>query len=277
MATVTTDVRITALPKQRSSLVSEPAAEPVVWTRRHTKWATGDDRFSFPPVPGYTGYIPRSQDYFGKSYVPSTYAALADFKAHKPTGELPSYLQTAVSQHAQKQSAPGSNRMPQAHIGSWPGCKYYSSQTGRASGSGQSKGKPFISGYTGFIPQLRSHFGEPYAKSVGGCIQEFHSRRGQAALAPPPARPSRSIEAPIPGFTGISKGRGRPEPPSLPSKDLSDQLPVPGYRGHIPGYIFSSETSYGKSATKCLHNFHQKLTHDKNARQADIVASRLQL
>ncbi|KAI8906507.1 hypothetical protein DFJ77DRAFT_190856 [Powellomyces hirtus] len=43
------------------------------------KSATGDDRFSFPPVPGYTGFIPRAQEHFGHPYVETTQSSLTDF------------------------------------------------------------------------------------------------------------------------------------------------------------------------------------------------------
>ncbi|KAJ3026697.1 hypothetical protein HK097_006316, partial [Rhizophlyctis rosea] len=54
------------------------------------KYATGDDRFSFPPVPGYTGFIPRSKEHFGRSYVETTNASLDDFQTMlKSKNQLP--------------------------------------------------------------------------------------------------------------------------------------------------------------------------------------------
>ncbi|KAI9204933.1 uncharacterized protein BJ171DRAFT_617961 [Polychytrium aggregatum] len=258
--------------------------DTTLWKSRGHLYATGDDRFSFPPVPGYTGYIPRSEEYFGRPYVETTKASLRDFKRmSKSKNELPGRIQAikdepkpSITMARQSKSKPSfaysadcspiddisPYRLPQEH-----------SQ------------KTFISGYTGFVPRLQNHFGEPYSNSVRKAIDEF--------TAPSSSRDSsRSRDKgtvhthPIPGFTGFIPGskygfattfgrtteiaydnfnhreeKGRVEAnvhPPLPSKDLSKTNPIPGYRGHIPSYIFSAERSYGVSSKECIDQFHTR-------------------
>ncbi|KAJ3358589.1 hypothetical protein GGF32_010110 [Allomyces javanicus] len=60
------------------------------WHNHHHDRAPGvpgDDRFTFPPVPGYTGFVPRSREHFGKSYAVTTLAALQSFEHMNSTKE----------------------------------------------------------------------------------------------------------------------------------------------------------------------------------------------
>lgn len=56
----------------------------------------------------------------------------------------------------------------------------------------------FIRGYTGFVPRLQMHFGQPYSKSVTAAIKEFNEN------VPADARKTKRVEInskPIPGST----------------------------------------------------------------------------
>ncbi|KAJ1558525.1 hypothetical protein HK096_010834 [Nowakowskiella sp. JEL0078] len=144
--------------------------------------------------------------------------------------------------------------------------------------------KTFISGYTGFVPRLQNHFGEPYTNSVRKAIEEFTDPIGSHRSKPTIDNISLNVQVkthPIPGFTGFIPGakygyattfgktseiayenfnqrdfRGRlPPTNSEPKKNLSQAQPIPGYKGHIPQFIFSSERSYGVSTKECLEKF----------------------
>lgn len=133
-----------------------------VWKLKN-KYHTGDDRFSFPPVPGYTGFIPRQKEHFGQPYVQATKESLLDFQQmlaikHKTTPRV----EAIAKQPIKKPTA-----VPTF-------C--YSAATGVVDESSPYKpgsDATFISGYTGFVPRLQKHFGEPYGDSVKHAIKEF--------------------------------------------------------------------------------------------------------
>lgn len=125
--------------------------KPWVW-KGSNKYATGDDRFSFPPVPGYTGYIPRSQEHFGRAYVETTNASLASFqKMLKSKNQLPPRIQ-AIKARAEK-GIPVSSNSPASSPNEAP-----KAQTAASAESTSN----FISGYTGYVPRLQNHFGEVF-------------------------------------------------------------------------------------------------------------------
>ncbi|KAJ3332964.1 hypothetical protein HDU76_012461 [Blyttiomyces sp. JEL0837] len=294
--------------KQKANNISQAMSgdQEYIW-KRGNKYATGDDRFSFPPVPGYTGYIPRSQEHFGRPYVETTKASLADFESMlKSKSELPNRIQAikekggkpAISDHRSSRS-PGNAGASTANGG----------ESGDAGANGTSGGnggggnggpykmaakhpeKTFISGYTGFVPRLQNHFGEPYSSSVRRAIDEFTSPRPKHDPYSESTRPPVEVKQvnrtqPIPGFTGFipgskygfattfgktteiaydnfnnrdERGRTANTPSShLPAKQLANSLPIPGYRGHIPNYIFAAERSYGVSSKECIEVFQRQ-------------------
>ncbi|KAJ3105269.1 hypothetical protein HDU97_008292 [Phlyctochytrium planicorne] len=286
--------------------------EEYVW-KKGNKYATADDRFSFPPVPGYTGYIPRSQEHFGRPYVEATSASLADFMSMlKSKSELPARIRAIKNEQKPIISAKVSKKDNKA-----AGNKTGSSNAAAAAAAGGEAASPskptfaysaasspidekspyklpphhvektFISGYTGFVPRLQNHFGEPYSDSVRKAIDDFTAPRPSRDLYKEPFKiqkiKSITKTHPIPGFTGFIPGskygfattfgktteiayenfnnrdeKGRIQThhiTQLPQKDLSQSLPIPGYRGHIPNYIFAAERSYGVSSKECINGF----------------------
>ncbi|KAI8830463.1 hypothetical protein BC829DRAFT_366447 [Chytridium lagenaria] len=182
----------------RGPIGTSDEQQEYVW-KKVNKYATADDRFSFPPVPGYTGYIPRSQEHFGRPYVETTNASLADFMSMlKSKSELPARIRAIKDQQKPIISAKQvSSSSGKDKSGSNPST---SNATVATSSSTSSPSKPtfaysaassrvddkspyklpqkhsektFISGYTGFVPRLQNHFGEPYSDSVRKAIDEF--------------------------------------------------------------------------------------------------------
>jgi hypothetical protein len=135
-----------------------------IWKGRNT-YATGDDRFSFPPVPGYTGYIARSQDHFGRPFVDTTNASLLDFKRMmKSKNTLPpkvtAILRNRKLKEQQEQQNPTATQKP-VHISSFdPYAKSTMEDLSPYKLPKDHPQKTFISGYTGFVPRLQHHFGE---------------------------------------------------------------------------------------------------------------------
>ncbi|KAI8622792.1 hypothetical protein BC830DRAFT_1087809 [Chytriomyces sp. MP71] len=277
------DIQKTAAAKREDLLAQRSSAnaktsnqeKEYVW-KRVNKYATGDDRFSFPPVPGYTGYIPRSQEHFGRPYVETTNASLVDFQSMlKSRNELPPRVQAIKDQQkptiSDKSHAQGSKRP--THATTSTGAKPSFAYAAAASPiddkspyklSAKHPEKTYISGYTGFVPRLQNHFGEPYSDSVRKAIDEFTVPK---STRDPYKEPHKEVKVknfsttqPIPGFTGFIPGskygfattfgktteiayenfnkrddRGRivsGQSTRLPSKQLAESMPIPGYRGH---------------------------------------------
>ncbi|KAJ3258955.1 hypothetical protein HK103_003096 [Boothiomyces macroporosus] len=198
-----------------------------VWDRK-TTYATGDDRFSFPPVPGYTGYIPRSQDHFGRPFVEATNASLKDFQRMlRSKNTLPPKVLAIQSQRRNKkeseQAAPAETKP--SHITCFD--PYAQSVIDELSPYRLPAGHPqktFISGYTGF----------PYSCIVREAIEDF----GQT---PPPVNP----------YENPKRFQHR-EPKRLTTD------PIPGFTGFIPGAKTSYSMSFGKTAEHAYDQFNNR-------------------
>ncbi|TPX36038.1 hypothetical protein SmJEL517_g01715 [Synchytrium microbalum] len=231
----------------------------VVWGQEKT-WATGDDRFSFPPVPGYTGYIPRSKEHFGHSYVQTTSESLSEFQGMMARkNELPPRVKAVKNAHQPLIPEPTYEGDQRPHL------FQYTSYAGSPSPSrlpGRDAPRTFPSGYTGFVPRKQNIFGESYSASVKKAIDEFTAPK-QAVEDRTRHEKALIHKQPIPGFTGFipsasrtiaqtfgrttliaydsfnnrdERGKPAPSQDDVPiAKKLKDQRPIPGYRGHIPG------------------------------------------
>jgi hypothetical protein len=139
-------------------------AEADLWKKN--TYATGDDRFSFPPVPGYTGYIPRSRDNFGRPFVDTTNASLLEFKRMvKSRNTLPpkvsAILKSRRAKEQQQAREPCSNDEKTNLVSSFdPYAKSNSSDFSPYKLPKDHPEKTFINGYTGFVPRIQHHFGE---------------------------------------------------------------------------------------------------------------------
>ncbi|KAI9179255.1 hypothetical protein H9P43_005918 [Blastocladiella emersonii ATCC 22665] len=175
------------------------------------QYATADDRFSFPPVPGYTGYVPRNREHFGKSYAVTTLAALQSFEALCSTkSRLPpkvDALTQAGAGAAHLKPAPAgvsSNplwlnttakipvptgndiaetvdvdvriRRDETMANTPTGHTATVLQKKRRAAELQeqcARDHMFLPGFTGFIPRERGRFGEQYQKSATAAMAEF--------------------------------------------------------------------------------------------------------
>ncbi|KAJ3279449.1 hypothetical protein HK104_001458 [Borealophlyctis nickersoniae] len=266
-----------------------------VWKERQ-KYATGDDRFSFPPVPGYTGFIPRSKEHFGRPYVETTNASLDDFqnmlrcknelppriraiKAHRkpavPTTSSAGARTTTVARShptPPTTAAPPTKHHPHlipagggfaagnasaATLAGETGLTDWSMHQHRSAAAKptfaysaasspiddvspyalpqQHPQKTFISGYTGFVPRLQNHFGEPYPESVRKAIDEFTV----------PTVPRDPYKQPY-GET------------YKPVKKIITTRPIPGFTGFIPGSRTCYSTTFGTRADIAYENFNAR-------------------
>ena len=110
----------------------------------------------------FVGYIPRSQEHFGRPYVETTNASLASFQRMlKSKNKLPPRVLALQKHQAEKESQAASS--PAAAPTTSAISESYSIPSDDMSPyklPSDHPQKTFISGYTGFVPRLQNHFGE---------------------------------------------------------------------------------------------------------------------
>jgi hypothetical protein len=106
----------------------------------------------------HTGYIPRSQEYFGRPYVETTNASLASFQSMlKSKNQLPPRVQAIKDRKlasSAKQEADITQSTLKALIPKPP-----------------VESKTYVSGYTGYVPRLQNYFGVVTSINLEACIK----------------------------------------------------------------------------------------------------------
>lgn len=190
---------------------------------RDASW--GDQKYTDKMVPGYTGFIPKAQHYFGKRYAEGCLNSISDFQDDQKTqtskqrsidaAHLPPMQQTA------KDMAPYLS--PSSQVVYWKSpYKMDNSE----------KLKYFMSGYTGFVPRTRPIIGMGYPIKTNVGLNTFtdttrahDALRGTAVTNLSPPEVVMATTRPIyPKEAGM----------------------IPNYTGHVPGYKFRFGHTYGQ-------------------------------
>ncbi|XP_078533357.1 ciliary microtubule inner protein 2B [Lissotriton helveticus] len=217
-------------------------------SRRHR---LGDRKLSFSMIPGYTGFIPRSQNYFAKTYMETSRDALTDFEleqlrmsSQEQEMTLTNALQTGKREpHTQqeKQLLTAKYRTPLPAVAkdaepfSSPfafqdqGSPYYMDD--------DSPHKYFISGFTGYVPRARFLIGSGYPIITNHAMVEFGKMTSNKQLA------------------GDRLAETRLHSKSLP--ELANIYPtnlglLPRYTGYVPGYKYQFGKTYGQLTQNAL-------------------------
>jgi hypothetical protein len=108
----------------------------------------------------YVGYIMRSREHFGRSFVEATKASIQDFRRlTKPRDSIPEkYIEIQ-----QKRAERIKNRVLPVSPVPEPVARnvdIYAEQQSLYKLPPNHPRKTFVSGYTGFVPRLQNHFGE---------------------------------------------------------------------------------------------------------------------
>ena len=112
------------------------------------------------------GYIPRLKEHFGHGYTRNTKSAQADFaELSARSQQLPERIQQLQGILATRKASPkpsgreesAASPAAQSQVQPLPPVSARDRYTGT-----------FISGYTGYIPQLKNHFGKSIRKTVDG-------------------------------------------------------------------------------------------------------------
>ncbi|KAG6921554.1 family with sequence similarity 166 member B [Chelydra serpentina] len=185
-------------------------------------------------IPGYTGFIPRAQNLFAKTYAEICKEARSDFARQQ--------LRAA----GKEQELQNAGRPPQGTTGKLLTAKYRTPVPAAAAPyvspfAFQPQGSPysmednnphkcFISGFTGFVPRARFLIGAGYPLTTHRALVEFGQNRGSRPEA----------------------GKGSTVLPPLLKSYPTDLGLMPHYAGYVPGYKFQFGHTYGQLTHNAL-------------------------
>jgi len=206
----------------------------------------GDQKLLEQMIPGYTGFIPRAEHYFGNRYAVNCKGAISDFETdhrnHKMNADEMRVTEAVQSGKIDKSAIPNLPPIKTKYITPLksiaPDAKPYTSPSMVKSAespfymTNDNEMKRFMSGYTGFVPRARPRLGMGYPIITHEALNEFTSdtsRLGNLQTQPitihredKPIRDTRLI---YPVESGL----------------------VPHYTGHIPGQKFRYGGTFGHS------------------------------
>ncbi|XP_063424057.1 ciliary microtubule inner protein 2B-like [Mytilus trossulus] len=215
----------------------------------------GDQKLVERMIPGYTGFIPRSEHYFGKRYAETCKSAIADFEVDQKDydSKLKDLKITEVMQQGKEVKGQDGKSMPAIRSRYFTPLKPVASEAKpyisksklqhskspfyMANGNPQ---KCFMSGYTGFVPRSRGQLGMGYPIITNLALNEFTDDIVRAkSLDGSGAR------------TVTFKETTRPKSDGKPIYPIETGL-VPHYTGHIPGQKFRYGGTFGHSTENAL-------------------------
>ncbi|KAL5012355.1 hypothetical protein ScPMuIL_010906 [Solemya velum] len=235
-----------------SSKTNEDDTDPKLKLLKARTNSWGDQKLVEKMVPGYTGFIPKSEHYYGNRYAVNCRSAISDFEAnhqaHKEKtmklyliGALQSGKQVDKSAIKTLPKLKSRHFMPLQTIASEPKT-YISKKTLQHSCSpfymkNENSNKCFMSGYTGFVPRSRPLIGLGYPSITHQALNDFTDNTKKLTES---AQKDISIQ--------------RQEVEVMNSKPIYpiESGLVPHYTGHIPGQKFRYGETFGHSTQNAM-------------------------
>jgi len=203
----------------------------------------GDQKYGTQMVPGYTGYIPKGQHYYGERYAGFTQNAIAhmedaqqnyDQQQQKLRSQIRSQYEENTGSSVRCHKTPLKPIIEKTKM-YFPKGKQHSLSPYTYNNADPRK--YMMSGYTGFVPCSRGLIGMGYPKYTNKALCDFTtSYRDTKANAKLPIvlnRPAKPVENSKPIY-------------------YKDSGMVPHYTGHIPGEKFRYGRTFGHSTTNAV-------------------------
>ncbi|XP_015681790.1 protein FAM166B [Protobothrops mucrosquamatus] len=171
-------------------------------------------------IPGYTGFIPRAQHHFAKTYGEICRQAWLEFMPQQEQGDRGRGQAREATEALQLEGRP----LPALPKAGTAAAAAAATLAFRAPGTPLALERTFVSGFTGFVPRLQFLIGASYPILARRATMEFDEmlhKTGQGSLQ-----------------------RGDPLPP-LAKTYPTDRGLLPHYRGYVPGYKFQFGHTYG--------------------------------
>lgn len=230
---------------------SDDHPDPRYVLLRSRTHSMGDRKLLEKMVPGYTGFIPKSQHYFGKRYAENCVNAISDFEGDQRKKikmfrdlQIAEAMQTGQLQKTDGDDLPPLTvryQTPLKAIGS-PPIAFMSKEAAPHTMSpfymdNQNPDKCFVSGYTGFVPRARGLLGAGYPLITHTALGEF---------ADDIKRHKNIADQPV-----VMKRLALQRADAWPIYPVDTGL-VPHYTGHIPGQKFRYGKTFGHSTENAL-------------------------
>lgn len=204
--------------------------EPLSRMRPATQEGWNNTKLRGAMVPGYTGFVPKGQHYFGECYAKSCDNALQSFEKDLVVKErndetfrmvprktlISSYCRDSAYPVKQRQFAYGTSpyKLPSTH-----------------------DEKYFVSGYTGFVPRSRELLAKSYPELTHQALNIHHDDK------------ERSM-----GIISTSGRRPTARPKTCHNTIYSKQSGLtPNYTGHVPEFKFKYGQTYGATTVDALN------------------------
>lgn len=234
---VLTDIHLPPLKGRGSLIVDESRQKEIIGNRLDR---CGNQILVENMVPGYTGFVPKRERYFGKRYAVNCNKAIYDLEMETRALKRKRRSVSLLSQRRQgeKDTVYQAPLKPVAEKAK----PYISQYSGKYAKSplylnNDDPLKSYMSGYTGFVPRYRGQLGSGYPLTTHIALNEFTDDiKRQAQLVKKPIvieRPEPKIVNPVriyPVHTGL----------------------LPNYTGHIPGQKFRQGQTFGHSTKNAL-------------------------
>lgn len=186
-------------------------------------------------IPGYTGFIPKSQSHFACSYGEMCRKAFSDFyleqqKSQQKFAKLP--IISNYSGHTFEHHTPSPPlRAVNTVITYEPSAPFIPMERPYFMDDNNPH-KYFISGFAGHVPKARFLFGNGYPITTKKALIQFGKQLRNEPIS----------------LTAV-EGQGSSSPPTLHHQH---RTVLPAFTGHIPGYRFMYGQTFGQLSQKAL-------------------------
>nr|XP_054769700.1 protein FAM166B-like [Lytechinus pictus] len=253
-----------------------PAGKELLFQSR--KASFGDQKFTGQMVPGYTGYIPKSQHYYGNRYAEGCRDAIASFEQDQQGEKKKKNNMKTVQQVQSGKLKPSSLPEGTKVCRSCPLRQLPDNKPGRFNNVSTNEKhhsmspyymkdddpqKWFMSGYTGNVPNARDVIGAGYPVLTNRALVKFTNDPNHRLVPPEEKCCKADATGKVPVGPPVRTGPTAGKLPPMQEKIVDEmrrlcgrQLPViypiesglvPHYTGHIPGQKFRYGTTFGHS------------------------------
>ncbi|XP_039615085.1 protein FAM166B isoform X1 [Polypterus senegalus] len=225
---------------KRLVLQSSPIQLPELENKAHEQiWNSqkNKQKYSLKLIPGYTGFVPKSQNHFSKTYAETCRDALMEFEKDRHwRNEKNSAIRKASQQSLQQLDQHNSSLVSiQKNVHPYRSLKEWYAQRSPYFMDDEDPNKYFVSGYTGYVPRARFLIGSGYPATTNHALILLNKQIQQGELEESGHQSNLKVDQSFPCISCIY-------PNNLGL--------LPNYTGHVPGYKYQ----YGHTFGQLTHN-----------------------
>lgn len=196
-------------------------------------------------IPGYTGYIPKNENYFGKRYAYQNHKAIYDLENEHNNKEIQQNKINKIInntpgiplQKTQPDMSPYKDKNQPIRPSTGPNSPYFLEKNHQE--------KQFITGYTGYIPKSRFLYSQVYKEQTRKALNNFTCEQDHLKI-----ENKQPIQRTIEICTNKNDFPGNLNKTSANESNhiYRQQGILPKYTGHLPGHKYRYGVSFANSA-----------------------------